>query len=77
MGRSLLVGEVCINPETSKDSSFLVGTSHLESLGNALLRKDQMEYFVDPILGNHNSIFMGDFNFEYSWSNEKKTLSKE
>mmetsp|Transcript_4015 Transcript_4015/g.3358 ORF Transcript_4015/g.3358 Transcript_4015/m.3358 type:complete len:125 (-) Transcript_4015:36-410(-) len=36
-----------------------------------------MEYYVDPILGKYNSIFMGDFNFEYHWENEKDTLNRD
>ncbi|CAI2370911.1 unnamed protein product [Moneuplotes crassus] len=77
MGRSLLVGEVSINSDENEDSTFLVGTSHLESLNNAALRKDQMEYYIDPILGKYDSIFMGDFNFMYHWKNEEDTLNRE
>ena len=76
MGRSILIGEVCINAEMSDIPTFLVATSHLESLDNESFRKDQMEYYVDAILGKYDSVFMGDFNFDFKWENEKDTLSK-
>lgn len=65
MNRSLLVAETVFNGET-----FLVSTSHLESLDNRHKRAKQMNYIQNTLLKGFDSIFMGDFNFDYSWPDE-------
>lgn len=69
MGRSLLVGETVFNGET-----FLVCTSHLESLDNRKKRAEQMDYIQHDLLQDHDAIFMGDFNFDFSWPDEGQNV---
>lgn len=66
MDRSLLVAETIFNGET-----FLVSTSHLESLDNRRKRAEQMDYIQTHVLNGYDAIFMGDFNFDFNWDDEK------
>lgn len=65
MNRSLLVAETIFNGKT-----FIIGTSHLESLDNKYKRVKQMEFIQSNVLKDHDSIFMGDFNFDFKCSEE-------
>ena len=65
MDRSLLVAETTFNNKT-----FLICTSHLESLDNRYKRASQMDYIQNTILKGHDAVFMGDFNFDFKWRDE-------
>lgn len=65
MNRSLLLAETMFNGKT-----FLVWTSHLESLDNRLKRSKQIDYIQNTILKGYDAIFMGDFNFDFKWPDE-------
>lgn len=69
MDRSLLVAETVFNGET-----FLVCTTHLESLDNSKKRALQMKYIQHDVLKGYDAIFMGDFNFDYKWPDERKNV---
>lgn len=76
MGRSLLVAEVVyksskpLSDSNESTSTFLVSTSHLESLDNKIKRSEQMDYIQHGILSGYDSVFMGDFNFDFNWKDE-------
>jgi endonuclease/exonuclease/phosphatase family metal-dependent hydrolase len=72
MERSLLVAETVFNGQ-----SFLVCTSHLESLDNRLKRSEQINYIQNEVLQGYDAIFMGDFNFDFSWSDEGKNINRK
>lgn len=71
MDRSLLVAETIFNGQP-----FLVWTTHLESLDNKSKRGKQIEYIQHEILQDRDSIFMGDLNFDFNWSDEGKNIDK-
>ena len=83
MGRSLLVAEVvyrrqkAFSEKNYKYDTFLISTSHLESLDNKLKRGEQMKYIQNKVLKGHDSIFMGDFNFDYKWKDESTHLDRD
>eukprot|EP00992_Anisonema_acinus_P006795 TRINITY_DN2326_c0_g1_i1.p1 TRINITY_DN2326_c0_g1~~TRINITY_DN2326_c0_g1_i1.p1 ORF type:complete len:241 (+),score=23.52 TRINITY_DN2326_c0_g1_i1:60-782(+) len=54
MGRDLLVVEL--------SNGFTVATSHLESLANAPLRKEQLEFSLGMLGNLQNALFCGDTN---------------
>lgn len=76
MGRSLLIAEVAykhpvaLGEHNDDYKTFLISTSHLESLDNKVKRSEQMEYIQKAVLSGHDAIFMGDFNFDFSWKDE-------
>jgi len=69
MGRSLLVAETVFNGKT-----FLTWTSHLESLDNKAKRREQTEYVQHNLLYGFDSVFMGDFNFDFTWADESSNI---
>lgn len=72
MDRGFLAAETVFNGKT-----FVVGTTHLESLDNKKRRKEQMEAIQTKILPGTDAIFMGDLNFDLSWPDEGGNLDSK
>ena len=60
MGRRFLLAEFSLN-----NSSFYVGTVHLESMGNTQIRMMQLRAIQEMTMSYDNVIVMGDFNFSF------------
>lgn len=73
MGRSLIAVELSVNGRT-----LFAGTSHLESLKSAPIRKQQLEFASKRFQGDNDCFFMGDFNLDSPEENQamKETLSE-
>jgi len=69
MGRKLLVAEYSIN-----GSQFAVATIHLESLNNAIARRDQLIISEQVLSSFPSAILCGDFNFDSTRNFEELTL---
>jgi len=70
MGRSLLFAELLVN-----GTPIVVGTVHLESLGNGQLRQDQLNICFEEFKNFELAFLMGDFNFD--WESENKNIIPE
>jgi endonuclease/exonuclease/phosphatase family metal-dependent hydrolase len=68
-----LIAETTVNGKP-----FLVGTSHLESMDSAEIRRIQCEV-VQKVMNQNGfpHVFMGDFNFDFSWKHEKGNFDWE
>ena len=69
MDRSCLVAETIFNGE-----SFLVATTHLESMDCKKQRSEQIYQIQHKILKGRDAIFMGDLNFDFNWYEEGKNI---
>jgi len=63
MNRNLVIGEL-ITQQSSKNSTLVFSSSHLESLENEDLRKTQLEKSFEVIKSFNNSLLVGDFNID-------------
>jgi len=70
MGRSLIFAELIINGIPT-----VVGTVHLESLGNGQLRQTQLDLCFSEFKNFELAFLMGDFNFD--WESENKNIIPE
>jgi len=68
MSRYLLYAELELNGKPS-----VIGTVHLESLGNPKLRKDQLELTYNEFKKYDTAFLMGDFNFDSYTENKNIT----
>ena len=70
MGRSLVLVELEASSAGAGDQ-LVVGAVHLESLGYADLRRQQLERIFPILEGHPHAVLMGDFNMCSTWAENR------
>jgi tyrosyl-DNA phosphodiesterase 2 len=72
MDRNLLYTELPVLLSTGECEKIIIGTTHLESLDNSLIRIHQLKCCFELFNTSNISFLMGDFNFDPSYNEQSK-----